>query len=284
MGRRRLTESDLAEWIEAELLAPPVVTRLRVYHTSGDKAELIHKLAPGADLDGKVRDESVRLAAELWGRAKAHADSFDGEATQRYKVVSESKAGRRGQWAWSVSPPVRSSNVGLSEPATPQGLLQALMRSNDQKDRALVDMATAVFEPMKQTIEALQRQNDALQRNRFDNLEAMADIQTKRHEHETEMVVLMADEERKEKLMSRLVNEVLPAVIGHVSKHMGGAAPAKKIAAGPASEKPLDQSERDRIRSILENLPAPQASALMSTLSDTDADFLMGLIQAKAAE
>ena len=282
MGRHRQTESDLAEWIEAELLAPPAVTRFRLYHTSaGERAELIHKLAPGSDIDGKVREEGIRLGAELWGRAKAHADSFDGDAGQRYKIVSESKEGRRGQWAWGISPPIRSVNVGLSEPATPQGLLAALMRSNDQKDRALVDMATAVFEPMRQTIEALQRQNDALQRTRFDNLEAMAEIQSKKHEHDSEMFVLMADEERKEKLLSKLVGEVLPAVIGHVTKKLGPAAETEK----QKSTRSLGPSDRDRIRSILENLPPAQAAGLISALSNEDADFLMALTQTpKAAE
>lgn len=160
--------------------------------------------------------------------------------------------------------------VGETEPATPEGLQAQLMRHNEALMRTTLGTFEVSMVSMQKTIERQSNVIERLETKRYEVAEMREDALNQKHERELESKKLLADEERKEKIVSSLV-PLLPAALNRI---MAGKNKEQLV---PAEHAPLYQS----LKAVIEEIPqerlleiikiaGPQGPALLEILAQIE--------------
>lgn len=276
----------IARFIRKELETVPVATgfTLRVVDVDG-RDNLIKRFPVGRSMvDPKAMSEAI--ANEVFEVSQDVARSMVGLA--RFRLFAKEKAGEfRAQFPFVVrgSAQVPLSDGGPvpglvteSEPATPTGIVGQAMRHNEALMRMMIESMGAMTEGLRQENEALRarvvKAEEVWLEGRM-KLEELLDRSVSRKIQESKE---LAGEERKDLLLRKLAEEVVPQVgrqIPGVLQHIGLLPGAAELP--PAQPEEIAELKKE-LRGILSSLPQDAADKLTTSLPPEKAERLLELL------
>lgn len=277
----------IARFVRKELEIVPVATSftLRVVDVDG-RDNLIKRFHVGRTMvDAKSASENI--AGEVFETSQDVARSMVGLA--RFRLFAKEKAGEfRAQFPFVVRGSAQLPGLeaggpvpGLvteSEPATPTGIVGQAMRHNEALMRMMIESMGAMTEGLRQENEALRarvvKAEEVWLEGRL-KLEELLDRSVGRKIQEAKE---LAGEERKDLLIKRVTDEIVPAVgkqLPSVMQHIGLL--PKDLQLPAASPEEMSDLKRE-LREILSSLPQEAADKLTTSLAPEKAERLLQLL------
>lgn len=278
----------IARFIRKEVEVVPFATTfvLRVVDVDGRDTK-IKSFGVNAKQDPKTQGEA--LAGEVFEMAADVAKSMVGMA--RFRLYAKVGKGEfrsqfpfvvRGGAQVAMSDGAPGGMVTESEPATPTGIVGQAMRHNEAIMRMMIESLGSMTEGLRQENEALRarvvRSEEVWQQGR-EKLEELMDRSLERQIKQTQE---LASEERKDRMLSVLTDQVGPQVARQIPSVMAkmGLLPEAAAAASRAGGAPsLGEGEKGELREILSSLDEKAANTLQESLGPEKLLRLMALLQ-----
>lgn len=160
----------------------------------------------------------------LWEAASHHASVLGGPQKFRIKAYDLDESGARSDvpihlGAFVCEPaslaPLDPDAV-MSEPATMQGLLAALMRHNQETHRLMIASTGALTSHLARTVENLSAQNERLMAEKVQQIVVMEQLMSHKDERELERMKTQAEIERKKEMWDKIA-QLAPIAINKLA-------------------------------------------------------------------
>ena len=290
------TKVALRKWIHQRLLVPPAAVQFRFHRvgaleeTGRENVERIHVAKVREDLAENTAQEATRIADEVWPIVLASADMYEGELPSKYTVHSYHR-GETGKlarglfhgWRLQVGPLLRADSAGPSEPPTPRGQQQQLMRHTEAFAKLVVELAGAGAAASAAMIARQQEEITELREEARESWKLQKQLADDSTQREVVAAEVLGEEERKNALVRKLIDVAIPALAPAIIGLLKGKSlvvdapppPAPVPASSSSSASELARDDRANLRRMLSELPDELAGPLMKNLSPADRDDLL---------
>lgn len=246
-----MDQKRLAAWITDRLVEAPPAAVFVLVHASVESMPMGGGMGMGGDLQEVVLRErsqegvtqekdAERIAKKLWEGASAHSEAFSG-TEQRYKIVAENADGGISATMPLVLGVKSRTTMGQdqfmhSEPATQTGLLGMLMRHNDSMQRNFMDALGGILGPLVSTCEQQRLRLQKYEEDRLEFMDRMERLSSLQHERDMEVIKVGSQNERRQKIVGKLADEVIPRLAAQFFAGKGGATVAALMMGAAAKE------------------------------------------------
>jgi len=261
----------IARFIRKEIEVVPAATSftLRVHDVDG-RDNLIKRFPVGKNVEPKIAAEAI--AGEIFEASQDVARSMIGLA-RFHLFAKENKSGEfRAQFPFvvrgSAQIPIGDGGPGglvsESEPATPTGIVGQAMRHNEALMRMMIESMGAMTEGLRQENEALRSRVSKAEEVWSQGRQALEDMMDRSLARKVQETKELAGEERKDMLVRKLAEEVIPQVsrqLPGVFQHFG----LLPKSTGQSVPEEVD-AMRGELRDILGSLPEDAAKTLQEKM------------------
>ncbi len=267
-----LNRRKLKEWVARRCLTPPAPAGFALMHIGRHGPALVCNLAAEGAPDDRA-DAIERLVSD---EAGDHVEGWPG--LQQYKVVALNEKGApMGEHPFTLAAGASDDTASsLAMPTPDMGGMAGTelnhahtmvtvqqMRHNEGLVRALVEMSMTSRERDQEIISKQQRQIDKMQDRQLDVIEMMEGMMSRSKERELTQQAYDEDKERKDKLLAKVTQLILPAM----AKEAGVAVPEDVV---------------ETVRGIFLRLPDETQNKIIADLPKPDAEKLLELMESGA--
>jgi hypothetical protein len=297
LNRRKLTE-----WVCRKLVSLPMATRFTLWHEAKHGRHLVsHLTSDGLDPDDVASDVERQVSDEAGG----HIEAWPGR--QQYVVRAYANDEEIGEYPFSLDRHDTVSAVESLALPTPEMEYQAefypsggysvsspsaarvesqQMRHNEVLVRALVEQTTRNYERDERLIASLQRANEKHEARRFEQVELLEEMYSRRQERSLLQQQHVSDAQRKERLVTALTTMVFPALASKAGSILGGVGPtgpSPRPQGADATAEPTEEDDLQTLAHIFMTLPSEKQSEFMEALSPDCQVQLLNIIRRAGA-
>jgi len=266
------TEKRIIGWLRNQIgieKADGPIARFELRHLAGGKLGMeVLTLNPSFE-NGTHDAEDTWFdvtTSEIITAAEAEASEIGGSqvyAIFAYRHESPSKVSARCVFRVDGGDPEESSYGEMnSEPATPQGIIKQSMRHTEVLMKLMVTNQAAIMRQNAMTIEQLSRQVERHEDNRFQTIELVEDLLSKKLERDLEIQKAESNQKMLEEGVSSL-KALAPAVISRINGGNGS----------------LPSDTTSALKGFFESLSEQQKMDLLGSLNPAQQAALGELIQ-----
>lgn len=206
--------------------------------------------------DFELEGEPQTLAGQIEERAQSEADVLGG--TQTYAVVAMNGNDSVSRHIFRVDGSAGHNEIGLSEPATAQGIIGQIMRHNEAITRMLVTSYATTTAAKDKELSRLTARCQVLEQRDDDRARTAEKIRSKQHERELQA----ADANHRRQMVQEIVHDGRMLVPFIVNETFGKKEGKKLLPDAPLS--PNDLS----FKAFFESLRPDQIEGLKGVLND----------------
>lgn len=208
--------------------------------------------------DGLNSDSLDSFVDEILARAHSDANGM-GPGIHRYVLLAKNGEKDCSRCAFRVSGDDEDGEGAGDEAPTMKGLLQQLMRHNENQARTMTNGVGALVSMLSRNLESSHKQIEKLVEQRAKDTEILESARSQEHQRELELLTTSNSEERKQKLFEQF-SALVPVFVNKVAGQSVLTNPQKSALKGFIDT--LTPEQLDKIRGSLE--PAQQIILLQA--------------------